>query len=164
MLFTEHDMDAVFAHADRILVLVRGEIIAAGTPEEVRANPEVQRVYLGTSGLRAALRRRHRVINMPHWQPPAPHHLLDAGQELLHCGNQLFLQQGDLLLSRWLEWTRATGSSRQRESSQRDMGSAAVAQRWDASSTAGSGKGRAAPRAALAPADDGRSHRQPQRG
>ena len=58
VLFTEHDMDAVFAHADRILVLVRGEIIAAGTPEEVRANPEVQRVYLGTSGLRAALRAR----------------------------------------------------------------------------------------------------------
>jgi branched-chain amino acid transport system ATP-binding protein len=58
VLFTEHDMDAVFAHADRILVLVRGEIIAGGTPEEVRANPEVQRVYLGTSGLRAALRAR----------------------------------------------------------------------------------------------------------
>jgi branched-chain amino acid transport system ATP-binding protein len=58
VLFTEHDMDAVFAHADRILVLVRGEIIATGTPEEVRANPEVQRVYLGTSGLRAALRAR----------------------------------------------------------------------------------------------------------
>ena len=58
VLFTEHDMDSVFAHADRILVLVRGEIIAAGTPQEVRANPEVQRVYLGTSGLRAALRAR----------------------------------------------------------------------------------------------------------
>jgi branched-chain amino acid transport system ATP-binding protein len=58
VLFTEHDMDAVFAHADRILVLVRGEIIAAGTPEDVRANPEVQRVYLGTTGLRAALRAR----------------------------------------------------------------------------------------------------------
>jgi branched-chain amino acid transport system ATP-binding protein len=56
VLFTEHDMDAVFAHADRILVLVRGEIIARGTPEEVRADPEVQRVYLGTTGHRAALR------------------------------------------------------------------------------------------------------------
>ena len=32
VLFTEHDMDSVFGHADRILVLVRGEIIAAGTP------------------------------------------------------------------------------------------------------------------------------------
>jgi branched-chain amino acid transport system ATP-binding protein len=40
-------MDAVFAHADRILVLVRGEIIAAGRPEEVRANERVRQVYLG---------------------------------------------------------------------------------------------------------------------
>jgi branched-chain amino acid transport system ATP-binding protein len=58
VLFTEHDMDAVFAHADRILVLVRGEIIAAGSPEEVRANEEVKRVYLGTTGHKAALRAR----------------------------------------------------------------------------------------------------------
>lgn len=58
VLFTEHDMDAVFAHADRILVLVRGEIIARGRPEEVRADPEVQRVYLGHSGTRAATRAR----------------------------------------------------------------------------------------------------------
>ena len=58
VLFTEHDMDAVFAHADRILVLVRGEIIARGSPEEVRADPEVQRVYLGHSGMRAAARAR----------------------------------------------------------------------------------------------------------
>jgi branched-chain amino acid transport system ATP-binding protein len=50
VLFTEHDMDAVFAHADRILVLVRGEIIAAGLPEEVRANPQVRQVYLGGAG------------------------------------------------------------------------------------------------------------------
>jgi len=58
VLFTEHDMDAVFAHADRILVLVRGEIIAAGTPEEVRGNAEVRRVYLGSTGHKAALRAR----------------------------------------------------------------------------------------------------------
>ncbi len=58
VLFTEHDMDAVFAHADRILVLVRGEVIAEGTPEAVRANPDVQRVYLGTTGHKAALRAR----------------------------------------------------------------------------------------------------------
>ena len=38
VLFTEHDMDAVFGHADDVLVLVRGEIIASGRPEEVRAN------------------------------------------------------------------------------------------------------------------------------
>jgi branched-chain amino acid transport system ATP-binding protein len=49
VLFTEHDMDAVFAHADRIVVLVRGEIVAAGRAEEVRTNPRVQEVYLGAA-------------------------------------------------------------------------------------------------------------------
>jgi branched-chain amino acid transport system ATP-binding protein len=47
VLFTEHDMDAVFTHADRVLVLVRGAIIAAGTPAAVRAAPAVRRAYLG---------------------------------------------------------------------------------------------------------------------
>ena len=47
MLFTEHDMDIVFAHADRIIVLNRGRLIADGTPAAVRANAEVRAVYLG---------------------------------------------------------------------------------------------------------------------
>ena len=47
VLFTEHDMDVVFEHADRILVLNRGTLIAEGSPEEVRRNPEVRAVYLG---------------------------------------------------------------------------------------------------------------------
>jgi branched-chain amino acid transport system ATP-binding protein len=47
VLFTEHDMDVVFEHADRILVLNRGSLIAEGTPEHVRANPQVRAVYLG---------------------------------------------------------------------------------------------------------------------
>ena len=47
ILFTEHDMDVVFEHADRILVLNRGILIAEGTPEEVRANRDVRAVYLG---------------------------------------------------------------------------------------------------------------------
>jgi branched-chain amino acid transport system ATP-binding protein len=47
ILFTEHDMDVVFEHADRILVLNRGTLIAEGSPEQVRANPQVRAVYLG---------------------------------------------------------------------------------------------------------------------
>ncbi len=47
VLFTEHDMDVVFAHAHRVLVLNRGEILAEGTVDEVRADPKVQEVYLG---------------------------------------------------------------------------------------------------------------------
>ncbi|HEV2978711.1 MAG TPA: ABC transporter ATP-binding protein [Casimicrobiaceae bacterium] len=49
LLFTEHDMDIVFAHADRILVLDRGRLIADGPPAAVRANPEVRAVYLGAA-------------------------------------------------------------------------------------------------------------------
>jgi branched-chain amino acid transport system ATP-binding protein len=47
VLFTEHDMDVVFSQADRIVVLDRGRLIAGGLPAEVRANPDVQAVYLG---------------------------------------------------------------------------------------------------------------------
>jgi branched-chain amino acid transport system ATP-binding protein len=48
VLFTEHDMDVVFAHADRIMVMNRGKIIAEGKPAEVRADKTVQDVYLGS--------------------------------------------------------------------------------------------------------------------
>jgi branched-chain amino acid transport system ATP-binding protein len=47
VLFTEHDMDMVFGFADRVIVLDRGAIIASGTPAEIRANAQVQAVYLG---------------------------------------------------------------------------------------------------------------------
>jgi len=47
VLFTEHDMDVVFEHADRIIVLNRGNLIAEGSPAEVRGNPQVRAVYLG---------------------------------------------------------------------------------------------------------------------
>ena len=49
VLFTEHDMDVVFKHADRILVMNRGQLIAQGTPQQVRENQKVQEVYLGTA-------------------------------------------------------------------------------------------------------------------
>ena len=47
VLFTEHDMDIVFGHAGRVLVMSRGRLIAQGDPATVRADREVQAVYLG---------------------------------------------------------------------------------------------------------------------
>ena len=47
VLFTEHDMDVVFGHATRVLVLDHGQVIAEGSPDSVRADARVQAVYLG---------------------------------------------------------------------------------------------------------------------
>jgi branched-chain amino acid transport system ATP-binding protein len=47
LLIVEHDMSVVFRLADRISVLVYGQIIASGTPEEIRGNPKVKEAYLG---------------------------------------------------------------------------------------------------------------------
>jgi branched-chain amino acid transport system ATP-binding protein len=47
MLLVEHDMNAVFRLADRISTLVYGKVIACGTPDEIRAHPEVRSAYLG---------------------------------------------------------------------------------------------------------------------
>ena len=47
VLFTEHDMEVVFGFASRIIVMHLGEVIAAGSPEEVRADARVREVYLG---------------------------------------------------------------------------------------------------------------------
>jgi branched-chain amino acid transport system ATP-binding protein len=51
ILLVEHDMDAVFKLADRISVLVYGQIIACGDPEAIRANPDVRAAYLGDQDL-----------------------------------------------------------------------------------------------------------------
>ncbi|MDA1116684.1 MAG: ABC transporter ATP-binding protein [Proteobacteria bacterium] len=48
VLFTEHDMDVVFTHADRVIVLSGGELIAEGPPDAVRADARVREVYLGS--------------------------------------------------------------------------------------------------------------------
>ena len=48
VLFTEHSMDVVFGQADRVAVLVRGKLLAEGTPQQIRDDERVQQAYLGT--------------------------------------------------------------------------------------------------------------------
>lgn len=50
VLFIEHDMDLVFQFANRIVVLVQGEILTEGTPEQIASDAEVRRLYLGSNG------------------------------------------------------------------------------------------------------------------
>ncbi len=54
VLFTEHSMDVVFAHADRIVVLARGRLIAAGPPAAIREDARVREVYFGSGRLLGA--------------------------------------------------------------------------------------------------------------
>jgi ABC-type branched-subunit amino acid transport system ATPase component len=53
VLFTEHSMDVVFEHADRIIVLAGGRLIAEGSPAAIQADPQVRAVYFGAGGLHA---------------------------------------------------------------------------------------------------------------
>jgi branched-chain amino acid transport system ATP-binding protein len=55
VLFTEHNLDAVFEYADHIAVLVRGALLVQGTPRDIAANPDVQAAYTGTYQLKAAV-------------------------------------------------------------------------------------------------------------
>ena len=48
ILMIEHDMNIAFDFADRMIVLHQGEIVADGSPEEIRANPKIREIYLGT--------------------------------------------------------------------------------------------------------------------
>jgi len=48
LLFTEHDMDVVFSHADRVIMLNNGRVISEGDPQEVKRDEEVKRIYLGS--------------------------------------------------------------------------------------------------------------------
>ncbi len=50
LVFCEHDMETVFAHALRVVVMDRGKILTDGSPEGVRRDPHVQEIYLGVSG------------------------------------------------------------------------------------------------------------------
>ncbi len=50
-MLIEHDMDAIFALADRISVLVYGRVIASGTVDEIRNNADVRQAYLGSDDL-----------------------------------------------------------------------------------------------------------------
>ena len=54
LVMVEHDMGVVFGLADRVSVLVYGEVLATGTPQEIRANPLVQDAYLGALGKESA--------------------------------------------------------------------------------------------------------------
>jgi branched-chain amino acid transport system ATP-binding protein len=49
LVFCEHDMETVFAHAPRVVVMDRGKILTDGSPEQIRRDPQVQEIYLGTS-------------------------------------------------------------------------------------------------------------------
>jgi branched-chain amino acid transport system ATP-binding protein len=50
LLLIEHDMDVAFAVAQRVVVMADGEVVAAGSPEQVRSNPVVHQIYLGVEG------------------------------------------------------------------------------------------------------------------
>lgn len=63
VLFTEHSMDVVFEHADRVLVMARGAIMAQGSPAQVQTDPQVQAVYFGSGKTFGASGSAHAAVN-----------------------------------------------------------------------------------------------------
>lgn len=73
VLFTEHDMDVVFGHADRVLVLERGSIVSRGSPEQVRNDPHVQAIYLGSAAAKPPAKKPARAAPRAKTKPkPKP--------------------------------------------------------------------------------------------
>lgn len=77
VLLTEHSMDVVFGFADRVLVMVRGRVLAEGTPDEVRRNPEVQAHYLGHGQPNPAPLPTTPIVPT-HRTPPLMHHVQEG--------------------------------------------------------------------------------------
>jgi len=74
ILLVEHDMDAVFALADRLTVMVDGRVLESGAPETIRASAAVQEAYLGTEEVAAGAGSRgpaQRGCNLPRLPPDA---------------------------------------------------------------------------------------------
>jgi ABC-type branched-subunit amino acid transport system ATPase component len=65
VLLTEHSMDGVFEHADRVLVMARGARIAQGTPTQVQADPQVQAVYFGSGKTFGAIGHQETASDLP---------------------------------------------------------------------------------------------------
>jgi branched-chain amino acid transport system permease protein len=55
VILVEHDMDAIFAAADTLTVLVEGRLLAHGSPQDIRRDPEVRKAYLGRFGEKEAV-------------------------------------------------------------------------------------------------------------
>ena len=104
VLFTEHSMDVVFEHADRVLVLARGRPIALGTPQQVREDEQVQAVYLGQGRLTHPTTQgvSTQVLSRPTIASPSPAGTRDVGREATISARPSALHQVSLLTAQGL--------------------------------------------------------------